>query len=191
MGFLTKLAGGLGADKILGLGQSKGFSDTTAEDALVGLNDRTFKNFEQNYNPLVDGLVDRLNSTEIVDGAKADAEKLLGRTTQAQNMSETQGLNRLTPAQRLAMKRRTQIRAKAQGDGNINNARIAQNDLNYDNARNLMQFATGEQNSATNALSQSMGLASSRDEAYKNGKAQARSANTSLATGLAMAAILA
>lgn len=163
----------------------------TAADALVGLNKRTFDNFEENYNPLIQDLIGRLNSNELVDNAKADSEQLLGRTTQAQGMSEMQGLNRLTPAQRLAMKRRTEIRAKAQGDGNINNARIAQNDLNYENSRNLMQFAMGEQSSATNALAESAGLASSRDQAYKNGKAQARSANTSLATGLAMAAILA
>jgi hypothetical protein len=166
-------------------------SGQTAESALVGLNSRSFKNYEQNYNPLIKDLIGRLDSTELVDDAKAESELLLGKTTQAQNMSEMQGLNRLTPAQRLAMKRRTEIRAKAQGDGNINNARIAQNDLNYDNSRNLMQFAMQEQSSATDALANSAGLASSRSEAYKNGKAQTRSANTSLATGLAMAAILA
>jgi hypothetical protein len=166
-------------------------SGQTAENALVGLNSRSFNNYQQNYNPLIKDLIGRLNSTELVDDAKAESELLLGRTTQAQNMSEMQGLNRLTPAQRLAMKRRTEIRAKAQGDGNINNARIAQNDLNYDNSSNLMKFALQEQSSATDALANSAGLASSRDEAYKNGKAQTRSANTSLATGLAMAAILA
>jgi hypothetical protein len=73
----------------------------------------------------------------------------------------------------------------------VNRARLNQNDLNFENAQNLMQFAVQNDNSATQGLAEAAGLASGREQAYQNGRAQARSTNTSLAAGLAVAALMA
>ena len=169
----------------------QGYSDKFAEKTLVSLNQKNAANYKQNYSPLLDKLMGQLNSTELVDQAQEESETLLGRTQALQGKQQSMGLNALTPAQRMALERRTEIRAASTGAGNVNRSRLAQNDMNMQNSNSLMQFAVQNDQSATRGLGEAAGLASGREQAYRNGKAQARSANTSLAAGLATALILA
>jgi hypothetical protein len=166
-------------------------SEHNAANTLVQLNNKNLKNYQDNYAPLIDKITNSISSNELVEKAHEDSAGLLGRTNQLQNMKQGQTLGALTPAQRLALKRRTQMRAAATGAGNINRARLAQDDLNNQTLSDLMSFAVSNDNAATQGLADAAGMASGREQNYQNGKAAARSTNTSLAAGLATALILA
>ena len=167
-----------------------GFGDNAAENALAQANNQSFQNYQQNFAPLIEGMIDNMNSTSLVDTAKENAGQLLGRTTSMQNREASRSLSQLSPAQRMALQRRRDLNSKTQDNQNVNQARIDQDQLNFENMSNLMNIAVNNRQSATEGLANGTGLAANREQAYQNAKAQTRSTNTGLATTAAMAALM-
>ncbi|AEA99047.1 hypothetical protein [Alteromonas mediterranea] len=158
------------------------FSDSAAETSLAQANRQMSQNYSKNYSPFIDQMIGEINSTELIDTAKEDAASLLAKTTKNQNLDLSRGVTALTPAQQKLMQRTNAVNASAQGDANVNNARVDQETSNFENLSNLMSIAVNNQQSAVQGLADGTGMASSREQAYLNGQAQADSTNLGLAT---------
>lgn len=138
------------------LDMSKKKSDTPYGDMLLGITEEQQQLYDQVYRPLNKKLIDGVNSTAIVDQAKqeagaVDAGKYLSRM---QRQQLRYGLS-ATPSESAAIDYQQQLGASLTADGNINNARVKQQERN-DQLRNELigvsrGIATQAMDSATNA----------------------------------------
>ena len=145
------------------------------DKAYADLLEQQYQYFQDNFAPLERQLIDRaMSDTSLIDRAREDARQ---NRTNAGVMDRAAGRCSadLTPAER-----RERDKANARGSnlaevGNVNNARIAQRQLNMSLLSNLANIGNKVYGDATNMLGTAAQLQAARDQAYSNAKANYKS----------------
>jgi len=160
-------------------------STSQIQDLLAGSLRSDFTNFAQTSDPIIKEQIASLNDNSLVTNANRNAGlgARLADLTQGQDRARF-GLN-LTPEQRAASMRLTNLRRGADKVGAVNNARVAQQDRNANVARDLAIEQQAVTRQGNDLLAQANGLGSSRNSANAAAKANASSAGNSLAVGIA------
>lgn len=143
---------------------------------LLGFTRSDFERFMREDVPFQNMLLDQaMNDTSVIDRAREIAPQEIEKQRQiaARNLERYGGGN-LTPAQRKEMQRAQQRGGKLATTNTINLARRNQREINQTLREQLLASFNRQKASATGMLAQS-GLAQvSRENAYRNAKAQYR-----------------
>lgn len=162
------------------------------DKAFAEITRNEYMDYVENYQPFEQELLERAqNDTSLIDDARTNAENAQGLMAGIANRNaERYGVN-LTPVQRQQQERGL---ARANNLGlaqSVNDARIAQKELNQAAIGDLINIGQGVNRSS---LSQMQGVAQSatqRKNAYDQAKAASKAQTYSTIGGLASAAIFA
>ena len=164
----------------------------SADSIFAGITREQYDNFIKEFEPLENQLIARSKTdTSLIDQARKDAPAAARiQTGIAERNARRYGIG-LLPDQIMAQKDTTQ-RATALGASNaINNARLAQKDLNEGLQDNLIDIGNGVQSGAFSALGSAASDATQRKNAYTQAKASSQAQTYSALGTLASAAIFA
>lgn len=157
-------------------------SGTTA--AYAG---QDWNKFWTDYGPLIQKQMSSLNSTDMVDKARADSRVAPGLMTGAVDRAIARR-GGATATQRLALDASRPITAATTSADLINNARMDQRQRNVDTAQKMSALGTDIYNMGLDNVRESEGLAAQRRINNANAKASAKSANMGAAASVAMTA---
>lgn len=159
-----------------GYGTSALPSVSDPDKAYADLLQQQYQYFQDNFAPLERQLIDRaMSDTSLIDRAREDARQNRTLTAGVMDRAASRYGADLTPAER-----RERDKAIARGSnlaevGNVNNARIAQRQLNMSLLSNLANIGNKVYGDATNMLGTAAQLQAARDQAYSNAKANYKS----------------
>lgn len=167
----------------------------TAQDAeaiYAQITRQQYEDFYKNFGKFEDELISRSqNDQSLVTQAKADAPKAAALTKGIADRNASRYGIGLLPDQ-LAARDSSLTRQSALGASDaINNARLAQKDLNEGLLDNLIDIGNGVQSAAFGQLGSSAASATQRKTAYTQAKAQSQANTFSTIGSLGAAAILA
>ena len=113
------------------------------------------------------------NDTSLIDQAREDAvtQRRIAKETQQRNLERYGGAG-LSAAQLQEQNRSLQRGANLASVGSINNARLAQREVNQATLADLINIGQGVNRNALGQMSQAAQMQSQRYNAYKNAKAQ-------------------
>ena len=151
-----------------------------------------YEDFIANFGGFEDNLIARSkNDTSLVDQAKLDTTKAVGITKGIADRNASRYGIGIAPDQLKARDSNLQHQSALGGSDAINNARLAQKDLNTSLQDGLIDIGNGVQQSALGQLSSSAQTAAARNNAYTQAKAQSTANTYSTIGSLGAAAILA
>lgn len=151
-----------------------------------------YMDYVKNYRQFEEDLLERAqNDTSLIDDARENAKNAQGLMAGvAQRNAGRYGVN-LTPAQ-LQEQQRGLARANSLGQAqSINDARIAQKELNQAAIGDLINIGQGVNRSSLNQMQGAAQSATQRKNAYDQAKAASKAQTYSTIGGLASAAIFA
>lgn len=175
--------------------QSVGSQNTSSQSAdkiFADITRQQYEDFVANFGGFEDSLIARSkNDTSLVDQAKIDTVKAseLSKGIASRNASRY-GIG-LAPDQLKARDTNLQRQNTLGGSDAINNARLAQKDLNTSLQDGLIDIGNGVQSAALGQLGSSAADATARKNAYTQAKAQSQANTYSTIGSLGAAAILA
>lgn len=148
--------------------------------------------YDKSYRPLAQGLIADVNSTKLVDTAKASAA--VDRTemdkARAQRQRLRLGMNVSSSDQSLA-DYSTEMNRGLTNEGNINASRVKQEERNQGVREELINVSRGIATSAMNSAVNAANQEGSRNSANANIKAQNSAAKTQTMTSVAGMALMA
>lgn len=171
---------------------AKAAANPSADTIFAGITREQYDSFIKDFEPLENQLIARSKTdTSLVDQARKDAPKAAAiQQGVADRNARRYGIG-LLPDQIMAQKDATE-RATSLGTTNaVNNARIAQKDLNEGLQDNLIDIGNGVQSGAFSALGSAASDATQRKNAYTQAKASSQASTYQAIGTLASAAIFA
>jgi hypothetical protein len=148
-------------------------SKTPYGDMLLDITNQQQQLYDQLYRPLNQRLIQDVNSTAIVDQAKQEASavdsgKYIARS---QRQQLRYGLN-ATPQEQEAINYQQQLGGALTSDGNINNARVKQQERNEQLRSELVNISRGISAQAMDSATNAAGAESTRKSTNANIQAQ-------------------
>lgn len=162
------------------------------DKAFAEITRNEYIDYVENYQPFEEELLERAqNDTSLIDDARTNAENAQGLMAGIANRNaERYGVN-LTPVQRQQQERGL---ARANNLGlaqSVNDARIAQKELNQAAIGDLINIGQGVNRSSLSQMQGAAQSATQRKNAYDQAKAASKAQTYSTIGGLASAAIFA
>ncbi|WP_067586398.1 hypothetical protein [Endozoicomonas ascidiicola] len=135
--------------------------------------------YDQTYRPLNREIIGSINSTELVDAAKNNANASFEQGEQrSDRMLERYGMN-LNSLEQAEDTRRSASSKSLNYDNVVNGSRMAQYDRNVGLRNEMISIGRGIDNSAHNQLQNAAGLQTQRENANRQIEAQNKSAKYS------------
>lgn len=193
MGRMRPLLAGLniteGGNSYDTVGGLPGVSDP--EQAYAQITRDEYNNYIRDYRAFEEDLINQSqNDTSLIDAAREDSAMAAGLAGGIALRNATRYGANLTPAQRQqqqAMLQRSNTLGAAQS---INDARLAQKDLNTGLLADLVNIGQGVNRSSLGQLGDAASNAASRDRAYSQARAQSKANTMSNVASLGAAAIM-
>lgn len=193
MGRMRSLLAGLniteGGNSYDTVGGLPGVSDP--EQAYAQITRDEYNNYIRDYRAFEEDLINQSqNDTSLIDAAREDSAMAAGLAGGIALRNATRYGANLTPAQRQqqqAMLQRSNTLGAAQS---INDARLAQKDLNTGLLADLVNIGQGVNRSSLGQLGDAASNAASRDRAYSQARAQSKANTMSNVASLGAAAIM-
>lgn len=167
-------------------------NDGMSLDAAVSgsLRDQ-WNQYLENADPLMQGMLDDLDSRDLVNQARADSQYLPSQIKTAQNIRQRRGGVIQSADQRRSGNRIAEFSAALGQSDAINNARVNQRELNTGKARMLTNHATQLRKMGIGAMTDAYGMQAGRNARNAQRRAQARMGNfnglmSMFATGASM-----
>jgi len=143
------------------------------EAVYAAITRRDYDRYMRDFRPFEERLLATRNDTSLIDSAREDSanQARIAQGIRQRNLERYGGAG-LSAAQ-LQEQERAQQRAQSLGTvGAINNARLAQREVNQSTLADLINIGQGVNRSALSNLSSSASMANQRYNAYKNARAQ-------------------
>ena len=170
--------------------QLPGVSDPDAAYASITRGD--YMDYVKNYRGFEEDLLERAqNDTSLIDAARVNAKDAQGLMAGVADRNASRYGVALTPAQRQEQSRGLD-RANSLGQAQtVNDARVAQKDLNQAAIGDLINIGQGVNRSSLDQMQGAAANATQRKNAYDSAKAASKAQTYSAVGGLAAAAIFA
>lgn len=150
----------------------------SADKIFADITRQQYEDFIANFGGFEDSLIARSkNDTSLIDQAKIDTVKASALTKGVADRNAARYGIALTPDQLKARNTNLQRQNTLGGSDAINNARLAQKDLNESLQDGLIDIGNGVQTAALGQLGSAASTATARKNAYTQAKAQSQ-ANT-------------
>ena len=132
-----------------------------------------YDRYIQDFRGFEEQLIAARDDTSLIDQAREDAvtQRRIARETQQRNLDRYGGAG-LSPAQLQEQNRSLERGANLASVGSINNARLAQREINQATLADLINIGQGVNRNALGQMNQAAQMQSARYNAYKNAKAQ-------------------
>lgn len=165
---------------------------TDPEKTYADITRSDYENYVKDFRAFEEDLIDARDDTSLVDQASVDSENQnrIAREVQQRNIERYGGAG-LTAVARQEQAKALNLGGAINRTGLLNNARIAQREVNQATLADLINIGQGVNRSALSGLGDASAMAANKRNAYKNAKASHRNQMTSLGGSLASAAILA
>lgn len=161
------------------------------EKAYADLTRQEYLDFVNNYGRFEEDLIRRAQTdTSLIDQAREDIGIASGLAQGVANRNAQRYGVALTPAQIQQQQLRLQRGNTLGGIQAMNDARLAQKDLNYKMLSDLINIGQGVNKTAQNQLGSAAQDASARANAYRNAKASSRAQTYQAVGSLAASAIM-
>lgn len=190
----TPLAGNLGqlvagqyASSKATLGPRK--SKTPYADMLGRIQEEQQQFYDEAYRPLAREMIADVNSTAIVDAAKAGVDGYSAERTAQRGARQRARLGVTgTPSEQALSEYQASLGATTTADGAINQARVQQKERNDALRSDLLNISRGIQTSAINSATNAASTEANRNAANENASAQNKAArNQAMGTMASMA----
>lgn len=141
------------------------------EQELANLTQRDYDRYIEKFEPFENALLAARNSTALVDQAREDSatQARIAQEVSQRNIERYGGAG-LSNAQRQQQQRTLQRGTALTKAGTVNNARVAQRELNQAVMADLINIGQGINRNAINMLSDGARMQHQRQQAYKNAK---------------------
>lgn len=158
------------------------------EKAYAEMTRSDYDNYIRDYRGFEERLIASTDDTTLIDEAREDAVKQteIARQVQQRNIERYGGAG-LSEVQRQEQQRALQRQGQLSLTGGLNNAVIAQREINQRTLADLINIGQGVNRSALQGLGQASANAAQKAAAYKNAKAQHSNNMVSLGTTAALA----
>jgi len=164
---------------------------TDPEQTYADIARKDYEDYINDYRGFEQRLIDARTDTSLVDRARVDAEETTQRARDIQQRNiERYGGAGLTAVQRQEQEKSLRLGGALNTSGLLNNARIAQREVNQATLADLINIGQGVNRNALGQLDTAAQNAARKDMAYKNAKAQHRANMIGLGGSLASAAII-
>lgn len=164
----------------------------TADKIFANISRQQYDDFIKNFGGFEDTLISRSqNDTSLVDQAKLDTTKATAITKGVADRNASRYGIGLMPDQLKARDGALQRQSALGGSDAINNARVAQKDLNNNLLDGLVDIGNGVQQAAMGQLSTAASTESARKNAYTQARASSEANTYSTLGSIGSAAILA
>jgi len=143
------------------------------EAVYAAITRRDYDRYMRDFRPFEERLLEARNDTSLIDRARSDSanQARIAAGVRQRNLERYGGAG-LSAAQ-LQEQERAQQRAQSLGTvGAINNARLAQREINQSTLADLINIGQGVNRSALSNMGNAASMANQRYNAYKNAKAQ-------------------
>lgn len=142
------------------------------QQELANLTQRDYDRFVEKFEPFEDALLAQRNSTKLVDQARLDSQTQarIAQEAAARNIERYGGAG-LSAAQRQEQQRALQRGTSLATVGTVNNARVAQREINQAITADLINIGQGVNRNAINMLTSGAEMAQNRYQSYKNARA--------------------
>tara|TARA_Y100001937_G_C7112260_1_gene328275 strand:- start:532 stop:1089 length:558 start_codon:yes stop_codon:yes gene_type:complete len=132
-----------------------------------------YDNYIRDFRAFEEQLLAARDDTSLIDQAREDSEtqRRIARETQQRNLERYGGAG-LSPAQLQEQNRSLERGANLASVGSINNARLAQREINQATLADLINIGQGVNRNALGQMNEAAQMQSARYNAYKNAKAQ-------------------
>ena len=162
------------------------------EQVYADITRSDYENYLRDYRDFEERLIDARDDTSLVDRAETDAaeQNRIAREIQQRNIERYGGAG-LTAVQRQEQAKALSLGGATNQAGMLNNARIAQREVNQATLADLINIGQGVNRNALQGLGDASAMAARKESAYRNAKAAHRSQMMGLAGSLGAAAILA
>lgn len=154
----------------------------SASSAYTDILRDDYNRYVKDFRPFEERLLSKIDDTSLVDQAKIDAEKQaqISRDIQKRNLERYGGAG-LSTVQRQEQERALQRGSALNLAGGLNQARIAQREINQSTLADLINIGQGVNRSALANLQTASSLQQQREAAYKQAKANYSSSLIGLA----------
>tara|TARA_R100000951_G_scaffold3439_1_gene4614 strand:+ start:639 stop:1196 length:558 start_codon:yes stop_codon:yes gene_type:complete len=144
-----------------------------SQDTYAGMARDDYDNYISDFRGFEEQLLKARNDTSLIDKAREDSvtQARIAKQTQARNLERYGGAG-LSNAQRQEQQRTVQRSTSLASVGGINNARLAQREVNQATLSDLINIGQGVNRNALGQLNEAAQMESNRYNAYKNAKAQ-------------------
>jgi len=142
------------------------------QQELSNLTQRDYDRFVEKFEPFEDALLAQRNSTKLVDQARLDSQTQarIAQGAAARNIERYGGAG-LSAAQRQEQQRALQRGTSLSTVGTVNNARVAQREINQAITADLINIGQGVNRNAIGMLTSGAEMAQNRYQSYKNARA--------------------
>lgn len=143
------------------------------QDVYAGMARDDYDNYIADFRGFEEQLLKARNDTSLIDRARKDSETntKLNREIAARNRERYGGAG-MSNAQRQQQERTVQRSSALASAGSINNARLAQREINQATLSDLINIGQGVNRNALGQMNEAAQMQSQRYNAYKNAKAQ-------------------
>jgi len=165
-------------------------SVSNPDQAFADITRNEYLDFINNYGDFENDLIAQSqNDTSLIDQAREDVASASALTRGVAQRNASRYGGQLTPAQRQQMDRRLELSNTLGGAQSVNDARLAQREMNTGLLNELINVGQGVNETSQNQLGQSAANASARNQAYQNARAQSRAQTYSTLGSLGAAAL--
>lgn len=165
---------------------------TDPEETFAQITRDQYNTFRRDFGQFERDLIDRANTdTSLIDAARRSSAAADKRARGVSERMASRFGTQLTPAQLKAKQDNFALTDALNTTDSVNNARLAQRDLNEEMKAQLVNIGQGIQSSSLSGLANAAGQANQLDQAYKNARTQHRNSNISTAAGLGSMALMA
>jgi len=142
------------------------------QQELSNLTQRDYNRFVEKFEPFEDALLAQRNSTKLVDQARLDSQTQarIAQEAAARNIERYGGAG-LSAAQRQEQQRALQRGTSLSTVGTVNNARVAQREINQAITADLINIGQDVNRNAIGMLTSGAEMAQNRYQSYKNARA--------------------
>ena len=165
---------------------------TDPEQTYADITRSDYENYVRDYRDFENRLLDARDDTSLVDRAETDAaeQNRIAREIQQRNIERYGGAG-LTAVQRQEQAKALSLGGATNQAGMLNNARIAQREINQATLADLINIGQGVNRNALQGLGDASAMAARKESAYRSAKAAHKSQMIGLAGSLGTAALLA
>ena len=143
------------------------------QSVYAGMARDDYDNYIRDFRGFEEALLRARDDTSLIDQAREDSARQaeIARGVQARNLERYGGAG-LSNAQRQEQQRAMQRGGSLASVGSLNNARLAQREINQSTLADLINIGQGLNRNDLSQMNTAAGLQSQRQQAYKNAKAQ-------------------
>ena len=165
---------------------------TDPEQTYADITRKDYEDYIRDYRDFEERLIAARDDTSLIDRAREDAQIQtdIAAGVQQRNIERYGGAG-LTPVQRQEQQKAASLGGSLNRAGLINNARIAQREVNQATLADLINIGQGVNRNALQGLGDASQMAARKESAYRSAKAAHRSQMMSMGASLGAAAILA